>query len=117
MKNIEFNKKIPFVYEDGNTYYFELKLIKVPNDGWPGEFYLYIYKKINCFLFKIYEEIGHENMKFMSEFLDFSDFNKIIRKHIIVNPKLKIKGFDGYFGNLEKKPQILRDNKLNEILK
>lgn len=42
------------------------------------------------------------------------EFNKKIP---FVNPKLKIKGFDGYFGNLEKKPQILRDNKLNEILK
>jgi hypothetical protein len=110
-------KMTPFIFEDGNTYYFEIKRRS-------GNSYhdLYVYEKVvtkNKFLWKKWEEVEYKcfNKGFgelVKTELDLDNIKEKIKKVLIANSAThQIKGWDGVVGDVS--TAMKRDSKLNDL--
>jgi len=122
--------KTSFIYEDGNTYYFDIK-----SHGSTIYHDLYVYKKIEVekkvrvgttfFFIPEYEmkmvanyERLNDHAAAVETALKVDDIKKKIKDVIMANTCFKIQGWDGIVGNVPDhlKDRLTRDNKLSDIL-
>lgn len=109
----------PFVFEDGNTYYFQILKRQSSNDYHD----LYVYEKIqkkNFFGIKkeSYKQIN-ERPELVSVKLDTDEIKRDIRKILIATKASEqLKDWDGFVGNVPEDVKIAlkRDSKLKDIL-
>ena len=114
-------KMTPFIFEDGNTYYFEIHEQDDSNDYHD----LYVYKKVvvkRKFLWWKWEknryDLINESPEWVSTKLNSSEIKADIKKIIIAkSANHQIKDWDGFVGNVpeELKKSMLRDSKLNDL--
>lgn len=115
-------KLTPFIFEDGNTYYFQIENRDSSNDYHD----LYVYKRVvvkRKLLWWKWENIRYdlinESPELVSIALNSSEIKADIKKIIIAkSANHQIKGWDGFVGDVpdELKKSILRDSKLNDLL-
>lgn len=113
-------KMTPFIFEDGNTYYFEIN--KRNGSVFHG---IYVYKKVvtkRKFLWvkseKIHYELINKTPELVDRDLDIGKVKYCIKKIITAkSANHQIKGWDGFVGNVPEdlKKSILRDSKLNDL--
>ena len=112
----------PFVFEDGQTYYFKITKRNYSNDYHD----LWVYRKviIDCstwFRKKTREEyhLLNESPEIVSVKMDVEEIKRDIKK-VIQSQKahIQIKGWDGFVGDIPKdqKLQMMRDAKLDQII-
>lgn len=100
------DNKIPFIYENGLTYYFQLKL-KNENDV----IHIYIKKKFIINYYKLVAKKTIIENNSPHHFSLISHINGALRLHSdISNPTKFI-----YIGDETVRMQVLRDHKLNNI--
>ena len=114
-------KMTPFIFEDGNTYYFQIENRDSSNDYHD----LYVYKKVvvkRNFLWWKWENIRYdlinESSELVSIALNSAEIKSDIKKIIIAkSANHQIKGWDGFVGDVpdELKKSMLRDSKLNDL--
>jgi hypothetical protein len=118
----------PFLFEDGKTYYFDIK------KGWSNSYhYLFVYNKVE----KVTERttwfgLGPTETKVTSEFvcinkgngalvniaLKSDEIKREIKNLIVANQAVtKIKDWDGFVGDIpaNAKAAMLREAKLNDL--
>ena len=118
----------PFLFEDGKTYYFDIK------KGWSNSYhYLFVYNKVE----KVTERttwfgLGPTERKVTSEFvcinkgngalvnitLKSDEVKREIKNLIVANQAVtKIKDWDGFVGDIpaNAKAAMLREAKLNDL--
>lgn len=112
--------KTPFIFEDGKTYYFEIKSRISSNDYHNLSCFEKI-KKIRKFLFiKIenfeYRQIGNDSLININ--LNKEDVERELKKIINANTINAIKGWDGFVGNIPDniRKSSSRNSKLKDIL-
>lgn len=112
--------KTKFIYEDGNTYFFKLYQTSISINFYRIKVY---YKRI-FFKIPFYFKMDGYQLLDKDKELSVKELNSkisvIIEKHKKAKSKKTINdiiGWDGYIGNEECKKKLIRDNKLNEILK
>jgi hypothetical protein len=114
-------KMTPFIFEDGNTYYFEIHKRDSGNDYHD----LYVFKKViikRKFLWWKWENVRYDLMNQSPELIGIalnsaeikSDLKKII---VSKSANHQIRGWDGFVGNVpeELKKSMQRDSKLNDL--
>jgi hypothetical protein len=114
-------KMTPFIFENGNTYYFKI----VRRDGCNDYHDLYVYKKVTIkkkFLWWNWENVRYDQLNESGEMvsvkLDTSEVKREIHKIIIARSAVhQLKGWDGFVGNVpeELKKSLQRDSKLNDL--
>jgi hypothetical protein len=118
----------PFLFEDGKTYYFDIK------KGWRNNYhYLFVYNKVE----KVTERttwfgLGPTERKVTSELICINENNgalvninlkadevkREIKRTIVANQAVtKIKDWDGFVGDipLDAKKSLAREAKLNDL--
>jgi hypothetical protein len=113
-------KMTPFIFEDGNTYYFEIH-----KRGGNDYHDLYAYKKVvikRKFLWWKWENVRYDLLNETPELIGIALNNAEIKadlKKIIVSKSVnhQIKGWDGFVGNVPEslKKSMQRDSKLNDL--
>lgn len=114
-------KMTPFIFENGNTYYFKI----VRRDGCNDYHDLYVYKKVTIkkkFLWWTWENVRYDQLNERGEMvsvkLDTSEVKREIHKIIIARSAFhQLKGWDGFVGNVpeEMKKSMQRESKLNDL--
>jgi len=114
-------KMTPFIFENGNTYYFKI----VRRDGCNDYHDLYVYNKVvikKNFLWWEWENVRYDQLNESGEMvsvkLDTSEVKREIHKIIIARSAVhQLKGWDGFVGNVpeELKKSLQRDSKLNDL--
>lgn len=114
-------KMTPFIFEDGNTYYFQIEDRDSSNDYHD----LYVYKKVvikRKFLWWKWEstryDLINESPELVDTTLNINEIKSDIKKIIIAkSANHQIKGWDGFVGNVPEdlKKSMLRDSKLNDL--
>lgn len=114
-------KMTPFIFENGNTYYFKI----VRREGCNDYHDLYVYNKVvikKKFLWWEWENIRYDQLNESGEMvsvkLDTSEVKREIHKVIIARSAVhQLKGWDGFVGNVpeELKKSLQRDSKLNDL--
>jgi len=112
----------PFLFEDGNTYYFNITKRRSSSDYHD----LWVYRKVvvdcsNWFRKKTREEYHPINSspELISIRMDVNEIKKDIKKIIQSNKAcIQIEGWDGFVGDIPKdrKLQMMRDSKLDQII-
>ena len=111
----------PFIFEDGKTYYFQIK------SRYSNIYHnLFCYKRIKTEKYKFlffgkydhykYEQIGNSNL--VSTSLNKSEIKDELTHIIRSNVDLSIPDWDGFVGNIPEdvKKSLLRNSKLNNLL-
>lgn len=114
-------KMTPFIFENGNTYYFKI----VRRDGCNDYHDLYVYNKVvikKNFLWWEWENVRYDQLNESGEMvsvkLDTSEVKREIHKIIIARSAVhQLKGWDGFVGNVpeELKKSLQRESKLNDL--
>jgi len=110
----------PFIYEDGNTYYFQI--FKRPSTH---EFHdLFVYEKVSQKKFfggikYVYNQLNSSPELIDNQLKSNEIKNKIIRILTGTKAKNQINGWDGFVGNISEstKKAFGRESKLNDLLK
>ena len=110
----------PFIYEDGNSYYFEI--YKRPSTH---EYHdLFVYEKVSKKKFfggikYIYNQLNSSPELVDNQLKSEEIKSKIIRILTGTKANFQIKGWDGFVGNIseETKRSFGRESKLNDLLK
>ena len=120
MSNIIIKMK-PFIFEDGNIYFFEI--FKRSSHVFHG---IFVYKKVvtkKSFLFWKWEDIDYVKINdkegLVDTILDTSNIKRTIKDIMTKNSvDFQLKDWDGFVGNIpeEVKKSIERDSKLNDLL-
>ena len=110
----------PFVYEDGNIYYFQIDSKSSTYHG------LYVYKKVTKEYKKFFRKfrkdeyicLNPDDEKLINVKLELNDVKKTIKEVLIAYNTTSIKGWDGIVGNVPEdiKKSFIRDSKLKNIL-
>ena len=114
-------KMTPFIFENGNTYYFKI----VRRDGSTDFHDLYVYNKVvikRNFLWWTWENVRYDQFNERGEMVSVklitSEVKREIHKIIIARSAVhQLKGWDGFVGNVpeELKKSMQRDSKLNDL--
>jgi len=111
----------PFIFEDGQTYYFEIHKRS-------SDFHnLYVYKKLitkKRFLWRKWEIVEYKcfnegNEELVRTSLNSENIKLKIEKILMVNSGIhQIKNWDGFVGNIpdDVKKALLRNSKLDDLL-
>ena len=113
----------PFIFEDGNTYYFQILKRESSNDYHN----IYVYDKVrqetkNIFgKVKVKEYFNHinKNPELVRTSLDTNEIKKDIKKILIATKaKHQLKNWDGFVGNIpeDTKVALKRESSLKNIL-
>lgn len=113
----------PFIFEDGNTYYF--KIVKREHSNTFHDLYVYekVTNRVKRFFGKftetvVYNKLNHEPQLVSIE-LNTNEIKRDIYSILIATKAShRLKGWDGFVGNVpdDVKKAILRDGKLKNIL-
>jgi hypothetical protein len=116
-------EKTPFIFEDGNIYYFDVterRLFSAPSSSYHN---LWVYEKVSVkFLWKKFERYKLINYKpeLINTEINTHEIKSEIKK-ILISKKVKtqLKDWDGFVGDIpeEMKKSFKREAKLNNILK
>lgn len=113
----------PFIFEDGNTYYFEILRRESSNDYHD----IYVYEKIieerknfwGKLKVKEYFNKINKNPELVSTSLDTNEVKKDIKKILIATKaKHQLRNWDGFVGNIpdDVKTALKRESSLKNIL-
>lgn len=109
----------PFLFEDGNTYYFQVLKRESSND-W-HDLYAYRKESYKNWLGKVKQKMVQINQR--PELIDVKlnaiDVKASLKKIIYANnANVQIKGWDGVVGDVpdDVKKALLRNSKLNDLL-
>lgn len=113
----------PFIFEDGNTYYFKIVKREHSNDYHNLYVYEKVTTKIKSFFGKVTENVTYNRLNdspgLVETKLNTSDVkNKIYQIVVATRATNQLKDWDGFVGNVpdDVKKAILRDGKLKNIL-
>lgn len=113
----------PFIFEDGNTYYFQIVKREHSNDYHD----IYVYEKIKeekkyfwggVKVNESFKQIN-KNPELISTNLDTNEIKRYLKKILIATKaKHQLKNWDGFVGNIpdEVKTALKRENRLKDIL-
>ena len=113
----------PFIFEDGNTYYFEILRRESSNDYHD----IYVYEKIieerknfwGKLKVKEYFNKINKNPELVSTSLDTNEVKKDLKKILIATKaKHQLRNWDGFVGNIpdDTKVALKRESSLKNIL-
>lgn len=113
----------PFIFEDGNTYYFEILKRESSNDYHD----IYVYEKIieerknfwGKLKVKEYFNKINKNPELVSTSLDTNEVKKDLKKILIATKaKHQLRNWDGFVGNIpdDVKTALKRESSLKNIL-
>lgn len=113
----------PFIFEDGNTYYFEILRRESSNDYHD----IYVYEKIieerknfwGKLKVKEYFNKINKNPELVSTSLDTNEVKKDLKKILIATKaKHQLRNWDGFVGNIpdDVKTALKRESSLKNIL-
>ena len=113
----------PFIFEDGNTYYFQ-----IVKRGYSNDYHnIFVYKKVKTEKknfwgkVKVIEDFAiiNKDPKLISVKLDTVEIKKDIKKILVANKAThQLKNWDGFVGDIpdDVKVSLKRENSLNKIL-
>ena len=113
----------PFIFEDGNTYYFQIVKREHSNDYHD----IYVYEKIKeekkyfwggVKVNESFKQIN-KNPELISTNLDTNEIKRQLKKILIATKaRHQLKNWDGFVGNIpdEVKTALKRENRLKDIL-
>lgn len=113
----------PFIFEDGNTYYFQILKRESSNDYHN----IYVYDKVRKETKNIFGKVKvkeyfnqiNKNPDLVSTSLDTNEIKKDIKKILIATKaKHQLKNWDGFVGNIpeDTKVALKRESSLKNIL-